>query len=175
MRSLVLSIQGGVGLAVGLSILLSGLGADASERAVLKYRILQASVSVPELARFAKTGEVSTSVGFYIKMAGTAPQDVRRPLNEEVKVNHFLLSRVLNTPVGEVLLDQISQVIHTPDNLANRQSLRAALVSSALVDGKITLIETLQNYPTQQVHVEGDRLVEVYNQLNQLARRLPRF
>ncbi|HEY9812096.1 MAG TPA: alpha/beta hydrolase, partial [Candidatus Sericytochromatia bacterium] len=90
MRSLVLSIQGGVGLAVGLSILLSGLGADASERAVLKYRILQASVSVPELARFAKTGEVSTSVGFYIKMAGTAPQDVRRPLKEEVKVNPFL-------------------------------------------------------------------------------------
>jgi hypothetical protein len=175
MRSLVLSIQGCVGLAVGLSILLSGLGADASERAVIKYRILQASVSVPELAGFAKTGEVSASVGSYLKMAGTAPEDVRRPLNEEVKVNPFLLYRVLNTPVGEVLLDKISEVIHTPDNVANRQSLRAALVSSALADGKITLIETLQNYPTQQVHVEGDRLVEVYNQLNQLARRLPRF
>ncbi|MGB3203406.1 MAG: alpha/beta hydrolase [Crinalium sp.] len=175
MRSLVSSIQGCLSLAVGLSILLSGLRADASERVVLKYRILQTSVSVPELAKFAKTGEASGVLWYYLKKTGTATQDVRRPLNEEIKVNPFLLYQVLNTPVGEVLLDQISQVIHTPDNLANRQSLRSALVSSALPDGKITLIETLQNYPTQQVHVEGDRLVEVYNQLNQLARRLPRF
>ncbi len=175
MRSLVLSIQGCVGLAVGLSILLSGLRADASERVVLKYRFLQTSLSVSELARFAKTGEVSTGVGSYLKIPGTTAQDVRRPLNEEIKVNPFILYRVLNTPVGEVLLDQISQVIHTPDNIANRQSLRSALVSSAMNDGKITLIETLQNYPTQQVHVEGDRLAEAYNQLNQLARRLPRF
>jgi len=70
-------------------------------------------------------------------------------------------------------LDQASQVIHTPSNRANRQSLRGALVSSALPNGKITLIETLQNYPTPEVHVEGDRLVEVVQRISQVTERLP--
>ena len=86
----------------------------------------------------------------------------------------MLLYQLLKTTVGEVLLDRVSEVIHTPDNLANRQALRSALVMSALPDGNITLIETLQNYPTPDVHVEGDRLAEVYGFLSRLAARLPR-
>jgi hypothetical protein len=46
-------------------------------------------------------------------------------------------------------------------------------VSSALPNGKITLIETLQNYPTPEVHVEGDRLVEVVQRISQVTERLP--
>jgi hypothetical protein len=71
------------------------------------------------------------------------------------------------------MLDQVSQVVHTPSNRANRESLRGALVSSALPDGNITLIETLQNYPTPEVHVEGERLAEVIQNISKLIGRLP--
>jgi hypothetical protein len=47
------------------------------------------------------------------------------------------------------------------------------LVSSALSEGRITLIETLENYPTPEVHVEGDRLVEVAQKFRDLFERLP--
>ena len=173
--ALLLSARGILGLATGVGILLFGSVANASEIAVLKYRFLRASVSVPELAKFARTGEVSASLGTYLKLTRKGPQEVQRSLTQTVAVNPVLLYRVLTTPVGELLLDEISQVIHTPDNLANRQSLRSALVKSALGDSKINVIEILQNYPTHDVHVEGDRLAEVYQQLSRLARSLPRF
>ena len=46
-------------------------------------------------------------------------------------------------------------------------------MGSALPNGKITLIETLQKYPTPEVHVEGDRLVEVVQRISQVTERLP--
>jgi len=46
-----------------------------------------------------------------------------------------------------VVLDEISQVIHTASRRPDRQALRSALVLSSR-DREITLIETIQNYPT---------------------------
>jgi hypothetical protein len=147
--------------------------ADAADSVVLKYRFLRETVSVPELTTFAETGELSSSLRAYLRMASREPEELRRTLTQEVQVDPILLYRVLNSAPGELLLDRVSQVIHTPTNRANRQSLRAALVSSALPDGNITLIETLQNYPTPEVHVEGERLVEVVRNINRVLGRLP--
>ncbi|MEO8892233.1 MAG: alpha/beta hydrolase, partial [Coleofasciculaceae cyanobacterium] len=100
---------------------------------------------------------------------------LRRALTQEVNVNPNVLSQLLNTPIGELMLAQVSEVVHTPDNVANRESLRGALVSSALPDGKVTLIKTLEEYPTPEVHVEGERVVEVAQKIGNLFRRLPNF
>lgn len=147
--------------------------ADAAQSVVLKYRFLQEKISVPELATFARTGELSPSLKTYLRLANREPDELRRALTQEVKVNPNLLYRVLNSPIGDVMLDQVSEVVHTPDNQANRQSLRGALVSSALSDNQITLIETLENYPTPEVYVEGERLVEVAQKIRDVFRRLP--
>jgi hypothetical protein len=157
------------------SLLFYSTRAEAAEKVVLKYRFLQEKVSVPELATFAQTGELSSSLRSYLKLANKKPDDLRRTLTQEVKVNPTFLYRALNNPLGEGMLDQVSQVIHTPTNRANRESLRGALVSSALPDGNITLIETLQNYPTPEVHVEGDRIAEVMQNIRNWLNRLPRL
>jgi len=149
--------------------------AQAAESVVLKYSVLQEKVSVAELATFAKTGELSPALRAYLKMAGREPDELRRLLTQEIPVNGTFLYQVLNSPVGETLLDRVSEVVHTPTNSANRESLRGAIVSSALPDGKITLIETLQNYPTPDVYVEGDRLAEVVQNMMRVMGRLPKF
>jgi hypothetical protein len=162
-----------LGLFALMGVFLGGTRADAADTVVLKYRFLRETVSVAELTTFAETGELSTSLQAYLRMAGKEPAELRRTLTQEVPANPTLLYRVLNSPPGELLLDRASEVIHTPSNRANRQSLRGALVSSALPNGKITLIETLQNYPTSEVHVEGDRLVEVVQRISRVTERLP--
>ncbi len=161
------------GLVILTSLFLYQARAQAAESVVLKYRFLQQKVSVPELTTFVKTGKLSNSLQFYLKQAGKDPADLRRVLTQEIKVNSTLLYQVLKTPVGEAMLDQVSQVVHTPSNRANRESLRGALVSSALPDGNITLIEVLQNYPTPDVYVEGERLVEVMQNIRNVLGRLP--
>lgn len=162
-----------IGLIVLIGVFLGNASAQAAETVVLKYRFFREKVSVPELTRFVETGELSNSLRFYLRVAKKEPAELRKALTQEVKVNPTLLYRVLNTPVGEGMLDRVSEVVHTPTNRANRESLRGALVSSALPDGNITLLETLQNYPTPEVHVEGDRLVEFTQNISRVLGRLP--
>lgn len=170
--SRVFIISAGVLIFSSSALLFEPQAANAAQQVILKYRIFRQSISVKELSTFAETGELSKSLRLNLALARQDPKAVRQYLTEPVRVNVVLLDRVLNSPVGNVILDQIGQVIHTPSRLADRQALRAALVLSASRDGQISLIETIQNYPTSQVEVEGDRLESAYRQLRRLGGRL---
>lgn len=157
-----LSQRLGLVLVVSTSILLFGSSAIAAEQVVFKYRIFRESISVKELSTFAETGELSKSLRINFALARQDPKAIRQYLIQPVKVNVVFLDRVLNSPVGNIILDQVSQVIHTASRGADRQAMRSALVLSARDDNNITLLETIQNYPTSQVQVEGDRLESAY-------------
>jgi Alpha/beta hydrolase of unknown function (DUF1400) len=154
--------------ATSICVFFSTAPAFAAEKVVLKYRVFRESLSVTELSTFADTGKLSIPLRVGLKLAQQDPNKVRRYLTESVKVNPMILDRVLNSPVGNVVLDQISQVIHTPSRKADRQAMRSALVLSASEDGDIKLIEVIKNYPGAEVEVDGDRLEKAYNQLRRL-------
>ncbi len=172
-------LRRGLALTAILAIALSSGSAFAAEQVVLKYRIFRSSISVKELTNFAQTGELSTSLRVNLALAKQNPKAIRQYLTQPVAVNIRLLDRVLNSPVGNVVLDQISEAIHTPSRTADRQALRAALILSASRDypdssgqnsrNTISLIEIIQNYPTSEVEVEGEVLERAYRQLSQLA------
>ncbi|NJL82454.1 MAG: alpha/beta hydrolase [Chloroflexaceae bacterium] len=143
-----------------------GISAQAAESIIFEYKILRETLSIEELREFADKGKPSSSLRTYFNLANLNPDTLQAVLSQEIPVNPVSLSRLLNTSPGELLLDQISQVIHTPSGRASRESLRSALVTSALEDEAITLIEILENYPTDEVRVDGDRLVGIYRRLN---------
>lgn len=150
------------------SVMFGPLAANAAEQVVLKYLIFRQSVSVEELSTFAETGELSRSLQVNLGLAKQDPKVVRQYLTEPVEVNLIFLDRVLNSPVGNILLDELSQFVHTPSRRGDRQALRSALVLSASGDNTISLIEVIQKYPTAQVEVEGERLESAYRQLLRL-------
>ncbi|MGF1932935.1 MAG: alpha/beta hydrolase [Nostoc sp. ChiQUE02] len=153
-------------------LLLLSTPAFAAEQVVLKYGIFRESLSVEELSTFAQTGELSRSLRVNLALARQDPKAVRQYLTEPVKVNPVFLDKVLNSQIGNIILDQISQVISTPSRRADRQALRAALVLSASQDGQVSLIEIIKNYPTNEVEVDGDRLESAYRQLRRLQTSL---
>lgn len=164
-----LSLRCALVLMLNASILLSSNSAIAAEQVVLNYRSFSESISVEELSNFAETGELSTSLQLNLALARQEPKEIRQYLTQQVLVNVLLLDRVLNSPIGNFVLDEVSQALHTPSRRADRQALRSALVLSASGDGNITLIETIQNYPTAVVEVEGDHLESAYRQLRRLG------
>ena len=172
MPLLFLSLRRALVLMATASILLFNTSAIAADQVVLKYRIFRESISVEELSTFAETGELSKSLRINLALARQDPIAVRRYLTEPVKVNVVLLDRLLNSPVGNLILNEVTEVVHTPSGKADRQALRSALVISASRDSNISLIEIIQNYPTQVVQVEGDRLESAYRQLRRLEGRL---
>ncbi len=144
----------------------------ASEKVVLKYSVIRMTIPVSELESFAETGKMSSGLEMLLGQAKQDPEAIRRHLTRPVKVNPRFLDRTLNSKVGDMILDEVGQVIHTPSGNANKEALRAALVLSASSDHEITLLETIKNYPTTEVDVEGDRLVEAYGKLVALSEQL---
>lgn len=82
-----------LGLVALISVLSWSVQANAAESVVLKYSFLRETISVPELSTFAKTGELSTKLRVYLKLAGQEPERLQRLLTQEVKVNGTVLSR----------------------------------------------------------------------------------
>jgi len=158
-----------------LASLLSSPTVIAAERVVVRYNIFRESISVDELTTFVETGKSSPTINYYLNQARQDPQTFRNVLTQEVNVSPVVLDRTLNNPIGEFLLDRIGKTIHTPSGQTNRQALRAAIVLSASKGNKVSLLKILQNYPTSEVYVEGDRLVETYNQISLLVDNLPNF
>ena len=151
------------------STLLLSFEAISAERILLKYGILSRAVSVEELTTLAETGEVSSSLQSLLDTAGEAPDTLRQGLNEELEVSPVLLDQILNSHPGEWALDQIGEVIYPASGRASRQALRSAFVLSASDDNQVTPLEVIQNYPTAEVQVEGDRLQDKYNQVADLV------
>jgi hypothetical protein len=148
---------------------------QAAEQVILTYSILRESVSVDELSDLAKTGNVSPALKAYLKLANKKPEDLRNVLNQSVNVDPVILSKVLNSFAGNYVLDEVGEIIHTPSKKASRESLRGALVTSAVSDRNIQVVEILENYPTSEIHVDGDRLAEIYKQIQGVVSQIPRL
>jgi hypothetical protein len=159
-------------LVAGAGMLFYSTTAVASEKVILKYSVIRMTLPVSELEVFAETGKMSPALEMLLGQAKKDPEVVRRSLTRPVKVSQRLLERTLNSKLGEIVLDEVGQVIRTPSGTANQEALRKALVLSATSDNQITLLETIKNYPTSEVYVEGDRLVEAYGKLVALSEQL---
>jgi hypothetical protein len=166
------ALRRGLGLAVVLGVWACGTSAIAAERVSLKYRVFQRSIAVDDLTALAETGEVSRPLRIYLRLAGRDPASVQRSLNQEVEVSPVVLDRALNNEVGNFVLDQIGETIYPSSGEASREAMRSALVISASDDSKVRLIEVIQNYPAQEVVVNGDRLEDAYEQLRVLEGRI---
>lgn len=142
-----------------------------NKRLVIEFGPLGRSISMQDLTRFAETGEISRGWRFFFRVAGVNPEDVRAGLNQEVSVSMRFLDKTLNRLLGEFLLYQVGQVIHTSSNTANIQALRSASVLSVKEDGRLSPLEILQRYPTPQVHLNGLRLARLGGNVSRFQAR----
>lgn len=156
-------------LAASGTVVFYSNAAVAAQKVVLKYSAIRMTLPVTELKIFAETGQMSPALEMLLGNAKKNPETVRRSLNKPLKVSQSFLEQALNSQIGEAILDEVSQVIHTPSGNEHRQALQSALLLSAKDDDRITLLEAIENYPAQEVSVEGDKLVEAYNQLVALS------
>lgn len=156
-------------LLLGAGVLVPATNVNAAEKVLIKVGIVQASVPVGDLEKFAETGEIAPSLRDIFRATKQDPEVTRNALTEEVSVDFLFLDRALNHPFGEALLDELGKVVHTRADSANRQALRSAVILSATKDSKISLLEVIQNYPSPEVQVEGDRLIEAAAQLSRFS------
>ena len=136
-------------LVAGIAISLSPNRVKASEEIIFTYGGATQTVSLEELQDFAATGEISPSLNFLLNFSKQNPAMMRWILKQEFPADTRLVYDLLNTAPGEYVLSQTSNVVSSKSERANVKALRGALVASASDDNIISLIEVLENYPTQ--------------------------
>ena len=155
-------------MSAAIATFLPALSGQAAEKIVFRYGILRQSLSVAELSDFAETGEMSGKVERYLERINSNPQSVRQILTQPVPINHTLLDKALNNPAGNLMLDELGKMIQTPDDQENQEALRTALVKSTVKDNQFTLLEVVQNYPSDEIHLDVKRAIKTYQRLSKL-------
>lgn len=118
------------------------------------------SIAISDLARFAETGETTRQIRSYLRLANIEAEQVRALLNRKVRVEMRLVDRLLGNILGEYVLFQASEIIHTRSRQADILAMRSAIILSLQDDNQISPIEFLQRYPTQEVYIDGVALLE---------------
>jgi hypothetical protein len=156
----------GVGLMAGLAMAMDS--AAAAERVVLTYGSLSLEIPIGELDTLAETGEASEELDSLLALANQEPETLRTALQTPMPVNPLVASLFLSSPPGERLLDLVGESIQpTSGEAGSRSALRAA-INTAIDDGEVSLLEVLKVYPSPDIVVQGDRLVETYGKVYEL-------
>lgn len=144
----------------------------AAETVVLRYGIFRGSVPVQDLTDFAETGETSGRLRRYLRLSKQEPEDLRQFLTKEVKTEPKTLDRLLNSPAGEVILNQFSDYVYTTSTRDDEGAIRTALTRSAEDDSQLSFIEVLQDYPAEEVHINVRRVISTYNRFASIQERI---
>lgn len=143
------------------SLLLFSPAAQAAEKVVFTYKQFGQSLTIDELETFAQTGKASSKLKFFLNVSGQDRETARQFMTKEVKVNLRTADRLLHILPGEYALFQAGQIFQTPSKQANLQAFRSAVILSLSDDNRISFLEFLQKYPTQEFYVDGFKLAKV--------------
>ncbi|MEO1692398.1 MAG: alpha/beta hydrolase [Cyanobacteria bacterium J06631_6] len=159
----------------GMVVALHPSQAVASERIIFTYGGLTQAVSLEELETFAATGETSPALKTVLKSSRQNPFLIRWILKQEFPANTKFIADLLNTAPGEYVLSQTGNAIGTKTEAANVKALRGALVASASDNNLVSLMEILENYPTQDVYVNGKILIKLRQNVSQLVKETSQY
>lgn len=162
----------GLGLisAAGLLSSIVATSAHAAERIAFSYYPLgEFYLSVDSLETFVEEGEVSDELDFYASFAESDDLEILRDvLQQEYDISATTVAQFTYSPIGELLLRQVGDVLQTPSNENSFYALRAALILAAAEPGGLTILDMLRQFPLDTIHVDVNQGVQLAREASQL-------
>ena len=138
--------------------------ARAAETVVLRYGIFRGSLPVADLTEFAQTGVESARLKRYLKLSNQEPAKLQGILNRQITAEPRSLDLILSSPAGDALLNELSRYIYSSED-DDRAALQTAIERSTAEDQQLSLLDILQNYPTEEVSINVRRAVATYEKI----------
>jgi predicted dienelactone hydrolase len=159
---------------IGLFIAMNPLSTNAAEKITIAHGLLEFSVSVTSLERFASQGQIDQDLREYTQYLKQPQIDqLRQMLAQKVPLPAVDISRLTNSSFGQESLSFIGNIIQTGPEQNGMYALRSALVLAADRQG-FTLIDVIKKFPAPVLRVNSVNLIELiegFNQLEQLNQR----
>jgi hypothetical protein len=133
----------------------------ATENVVFVSGAFRRTITVGELESFVSTGVPVGLLADLLRFSKQKPSSMRDLLKTEVPLPITLTSRLLNTRIGEAILERATAIVYplrAPK--AGIVSLRSALVLGvAENDGRLNPIGFLKAYPAEEMAVDIPQLL----------------
>lgn len=144
---------------------------QAAERVVLVSGAFRRSIPIADFEILASTGQPTGLLGDLLRLGKQNPKRVSKLLNEKVALPVPLVSRLLNTRIGEAVLDRLAVIVHptrSPEN--GIAALRAAVVLGMVEgDGNLSALSFLKAYPTREMAVNVPALLSLAEKASSIS------
>ena len=149
--------------------------ARAADTVVIRYGLLEESVSLEELKKSIETGKLPDSLGTYTKRM---TEEQRRFLVEGLKIripiNVITLDRLINTQIGTTILTDISTAITRQDQ-AGLQAMRGGLILGANSPQGLSVLSFIAAYPSNRLEINLPQAITVARSMGGAFIRTQRF
>ncbi len=156
---------------LGLGLCCASPAAMAAENVVFVSGAFRRSIPVADLEHLAVTGEARGLLADVLKLSHQQPAAVAKLLNQSVVLPVVLVSRLLNTRIGEALLNRLAQIVFPlKASQVGLPALRSAVILG-LADNKtgLSAITFLQAYPTQELAVSLPALMGLMSKTSSIT------
>lgn len=159
----------------GASLLVAGGNAQAVEtirlinNAASSTAPAEVTWSLAEVKEFVRTGGLRQPIRDFLGSSRQDPGILQRAFTKEVVIPENLGIDFLDTALGQFMVSQIASLVQSADPVPN---LRTALRASIQDDRSISLIEVIENYPTEMITMDITGLVRTYDSVVAVVNRL---
>ena len=153
--------------------------AQSAEKIKIIYSIFSRTVTVDSLKTFAENGNSSKSLRKILNATGSSDEKIQSILNNKFEIPITIASKLVYSEIGNVFLNRLSSILHTPntnDERTGRLALRSSVIQGLYTgNGKIDLVSFFKSYPTKTVILNVNALSKVMNKVQSISELLDFF
>lgn len=157
--------------ALGFSVSVSTPTTLAAENVVFVSGAFRRSIPVNDLEHLASTGQARGLLADVLRFSGQKPAEVGKLLKASLNLPVVTVSRLLNTSIGERILERLSAIVFPLNARAvGLPALRSAVVLGiADNDGSLSPLSFLRSYPSQELAVSLPALLALMQKASSVA------
>ncbi|MEH1889769.1 MAG: alpha/beta hydrolase [Nostoc sp.] len=161
------------------AIVLTQFGANtsaiAADTVVVRLGLFTESISLAELQKAAKTGELSGSLQPYVKkLSEQQRRFLLGALGMNVPMSVVTVNKLVNTQIGTTILNDFATALARKDK-AGVQALRAGLVLGSTAPQGLSILSFIAAYPSKRLEINLPQALIVTRSLNTAFWRTQQF
>ena len=153
--------------------------AQSAEKIKIIYSIFSRTVTVDSLKTFAENGNSSKPLRKILNATGSSDEKIQSILNNKFEIPITIASKLIYSEIGNVFLNRLSSILHTPntnDERTGMLALRSSVIKGLYTgNGKINLLSFFESYPTKTVILNVNALSKVMNKVQSISELLDFF
>jgi predicted dienelactone hydrolase len=164
-----------IAVLLGAAVVLTALPGRAAERLTLSYGLLERSITLQTLEKYADSGELDNDLYVYTRYVKPEQRDqLRKSLRLKSDLSPVAVSQFLYSPQGDILLKRLGQLIQPESRDNGSLAIRAALVLAADDPDGLTPLTVLKRFPTRGIRVDLQKTLALVSELDAIVGRTNR-